>query len=203
MSLQLVLSPRQHFEELIEAGFSRLKIQAYPSVRTYLVDMMEFYLDTRNLFPEPRDETGQPRPTTMAEIWLQADSLAPAERIESLKQLADRALYVSGFFSDSLHRKIVDIDYYADMGGAAYARLASCVSQDTSAQVFRTFSNRFAEFADVLAFASQKSMVQTDEDVLRLYDRYLRTGSEIARDRLSEIGVLTLPSEQIKKARQD
>lgn len=203
MSLQLFLSPRQHFEELVEAGFSRLKIQTYPSVRSYLVDMLEFYLDARNLFPEQKNESGPSRSTTLAETWLSVDSLPPAERMESLKQLADRALYVSGFFSDSLQRKVVDVDYYADMGGAAYARLASSVSQDTSAIVFRTFSNRFLEFADVLAFVSQKSMVQTDEDVLRLYDRYLRTGSEIARDRLNEIGVLTLPSEQIKKARQD
>lgn len=203
MGLQLFLSPRQHFDELVEAGFSRLKIQTYPAVRTYLVDMLEFYLDTRNLFPDEKTEAGQNKPQTMAETWLQIDSLAPHERIESLKQLADRALYVSGFFSESLQRKVVDVDYYADMGGAAYSRLAGCIPQDTSAQVYRTFSSRFLEFADVLAFVSQKSLVQTDESVLRLYDRYLRTGSELARERLNEMGVLTVPTEQAKKARQD
>lgn len=203
MGLQLFLSPRQHFGELVEAGFSRMKIQTYPAVQTYLVDLLEFYLDTRNLFPEDKNESGQPKLHTLAEAWLQVDSLSPNERIESLKQMGDRALYVSGFFSESLQRKTVDVDYYADMGGAAYSRLAGCIPQDTSAQLFRTISTRFVELADVLAFVSQKSLVQTDESVLRLYDRYLRTGSELARERLNEMGVLTLPSEQVKKARQD
>lgn len=203
MSVQLFLSPRQHFEELVEAGFSKLKIQAHPSVQTYLVNLLEYYLDTRNLYPSEINESGQRVPQTMAELWLTAGQSSDAERIEKLKQLGDRALYISGFFSDSLQRKVVDVDYYTEMGGAAYATLAQSVREDTSAQVFRVFSKRFVEFADVLSFISNKTLVQNDESLLRLYERYLRTGSELARDQLIEMGVVTLPSEQIKKARQD
>ena len=38
-------------------------------------------------------------------------------------------------------------------------------------------------------------------DVLRLYDRYLRTGSQLAREKLNELGVLTLPKEQLKQSK--
>ena len=203
MNVQLYLSPRQHFEEMVGAGFTRLKIQTYPAVQSYLVDLLEHYLFAKNLFPEQNDSSGEKQMLTLAEMWLEAGNMANSEKIERLKQLGDRALYVSGFFSDSLQRKIVDVDYYAEMGGAAYASLAGCVREDTSALVYRVFSTRFLEFVDVLSFISQQSMVQTDESVLRLYDRYLRTGSEIARDRLVELGVVTLPIEQTKKGRQD
>jgi hypothetical protein len=203
MSVQLFLSPRQHFEELVETGFHKLKIQTYPAVRNYLVDLLEYYLDTRNLYPEELNEAGQKRPQTMAEMWLTAGSLELSERIDLLKQMGDRALYISGFFSDSLQRKVVDIDYYAEMGGAAYATLADSVREDTSAQVFRVFSRRFTDFADVLSFISQQSLAKTDESVLRLYEKYLRTGSELAREQLAEMGVITVPAEQAKKARQD
>ena len=45
----------------------------------------------------------------------------PAQRA-SLKQIGDVSLFVSGFFSDSLRRKLVDVDYYVSIGGVAYQR---------------------------------------------------------------------------------
>ena len=89
------------------------------------------------------------------------------------------------------------------MGGAAYASLADCVREDDSAQVYRIFSQRFIEFVDVLTYISQQSSVHTDQGLLQLYDRYMRTGSELAKEKLIEMGVLTLPTDQAKLARQD
>jgi len=203
MSVQLFVSPRQHFEELVGAGFQKLRIQTAPAVQTYLVDLLEYYLDARNLHPREFDENGQKLPQTMAEMWLTAGHLNPHERFEMWKQMGDRALYISGFFSDSLQRKMVDVDYYAEMGGAAYASLADHVREDLNAQVYRIFAKNFLRFADVLSFISQKSMGVSNENVLRLYERYLRTGSQVARDQLLEMGVVTLPADQSKKARQD
>ena len=54
------------------------------------------------------------------------------------------------------------------------------------------------DFVEVLNYISEKSSVQADQNVLRLYDRYLRTGSELAREKLNELGVVTLPKEQLK-----
>ena len=64
--------------------------------------------------------------------------------------------------------------------------------------VFTTFSKRFNDFVDVLNYVSEKSQIQSDSNVLKLYDRYLRTGSELAREKLNELGVVTLPKEQLK-----
>jgi len=124
-------------------------------------------------------------------------------KIELLKKLADKSLYMSGFFAESFQRKIIDVDYYAEIGGSAYYQLSSVTKEDTMAKVYSVFSSRFVDFMDVLTLISQNSLVQSNQSVLRLYDQYLRTGSELAREKLIEMGVLTLPLDQAKLTRQN
>jgi hypothetical protein len=136
-------------------------------------------------------------------MYLTASQLEHFEKIEKLKKLADKSLYISGFFGDSLNRKLVDLDYYVEMGETAYAALAATVREDLKAQVFKTFAVQFSDFVDVLTVVSQQSLIQGDESVLRLYEKYLRTGSELAKEKLIEIGVVTVPSDQLKRSKQD
>jgi hypothetical protein len=199
----LFVSPQKFFSEMVEKGFAKRKIQTHPQVQSYLVQILEHYLDARNLYDDEVDEFGHRKHGTLAEMFLLANQSPPSEKFGLLKKLGDKALYISGFFGDSLARKVVDIDYYADMGGAAYSSLADTAQEDTVAAIYRTFSKRFLDFVEVLTYISQESMVQNDQNLLRLYDRYLRTGSPMAQERLVEMGVLTVSADQLKHIRQD
>ena len=202
-SVELFVSPQIFFQELVQKGLTQRKIQTYPFVENYLVNLLQHYLDARNLFDSKyENEGGQKTPQTLAEMYLLAQSAEPQVKAELLRKLGDRTLYISGFFGDSLSRKIVDIDYYADIGGAAYASLAHCTREDTLAKVYGTFSERFLEFVDVLTYISHHSFIKSDESILRLYDRYMRTGSALAKEKLVEMGVLTLPQDQVKLGKQ-
>lgn len=202
-SLELFVSPQIFFQELVQKGLSQRKIQTYPFVESYLVNLLQHYLDARNLFDSKyENESGQRAPQTLAETYLLAQSAEPQIKAELLRKLGDRTLYISGFFGDSLSRKIVDIDYYADIGGAAYASLAHCTREDTLAKVYGTFAERFLEFVDVLTYISHHSFIKSDQSILRLYDRYMRTGSALAKEKLVEMGVLTLPQDQVKLGKQ-
>lgn len=194
----LFISPREYFTSVVEDGFAARKIKAQPQVKAYLIGLLEHYMDSRNLFENEVQESGKKTPQTLAEMFLQAQNEDTVTKVELLRKLGDRSLYISGFFGDSLERKLVDVDYYVEMGGTAYASLAAVVREDTTAQVYRIFSKRFVEFVDVLSFISQKSMITNNQSILRLYDRYLRTGSDLARDQLIEMGVLTVDRNQIK-----
>ena len=198
----LFVSPEGYFTEVVKQGLEQRKIKTYPHVESYLVNLLQHYLDARNLFESDVDEQGKKAPQTLAEMMLIAHSSEPSVKLEMLKKLADRSLYISGFFGDSLNRKIVDIDYYAEMGGTAYASLAHCAKEDAMVTVYTTFSKRFMDFVDVLTVISHSSLIKSNESILRLYDRYMRTGSELAREKLVEIGVLTLPADQLKLGRQ-
>ena len=201
--VELFMSPHGYFQELVQKGLAQRKIQTYPFVESYLVNLLQHYIDARNLFDQEISEsTGQKSPQTLAEMFLIAQNSEAFIRHEMLRKLGDRALYISGFFGDSLSRKVVDVDYYADIGGAAYASLAHCTREDTLAKVYDVFSTRFLEFVDVLTYISHQSAITSDQSILRLYERYMKTGSELAREKLVEMGLVTLPTDQVKLGKQ-
>ncbi len=192
------ISPEQHFTEVVKEACHERHVKTQPHVEVYLVQLLKHYLDSKNFHRPLQDDSTAKPIETFAEMYLQAmNSEAPKNR-ELMRVVADRSLYLTGFFADSLQRKIVDIDYYAEIGSAAYSALSAWSRQETIASVFEVFSKRFLEYVEVLNYISEKSQVQSDQNVLRLYDRYLRTGSELAREKLTELGVVTLPKEQLK-----
>jgi hypothetical protein len=200
MKTSLILSSDEFFHDVISEALQKRKLETYPQVKTYLVDLMKFYMDARNLHEQTFDESGKKKPQTLAEIYLEAQNAEHATKLEMLKKLGDRTLYVSGFFSESFSRKVIDVDYYVEMGEVAYGQLSSCTKQDTLSRIYSLFSNRFIEFVDVLSYVSQSAAIQSNHDVLQLYDRYIKTGSELAREKLHDLGVTTIPRfDQLKK----
>lgn len=203
--LDLLTSSEQFFTDIVSEALINRQIETSLSVQKYLVNLLNHYLDSRNLFGLEDFEilncefiTSRP-PETLAEMLLIANNSEEPQRTKLFKRLADKSLYMSGFFGDSLDRKIVDVDYYVNMGGTAYGFLAQNSREEYQSQIYATFANRFYDFVDVLTYISQKSFTKNNESLLRLYDRYLRTGSSLARDRLLEAGVLPV-SEKAKKS---
>ncbi len=190
----ILATPSQYFTEMVDAGFEKRNLKVPDPAKIYLISLLEYYLDARNLFTYP---------DTLAETFLLASSSPYSERIDLLKKLGDKSLYVSGFFGDSLNRKVIDIDYYAGMGGAAYHALSESVREESLSKTYKIFADNFLDFVEVLSFISAQSTVTSDQGLLRLYDRYLKTGSESAREKLLELGVLTLPRDQAKLSRQN
>jgi len=187
-NVTVLASPQSYFAEVVTAAVEKRKIETTPYVICYLVELLEANMHAKNFAFN----------TTLAEALLRADQAARPARLELLKKLGDVSLYTSGFFGDSLRRKIIDIDYYADIGGAAYASLAAEVNTEAQAHVYKEFSGRFLEYVDLLTYISQNSLVQSNQDLLRLYERYVLTGSELAREQLVEKGLLT--TAELKKS---
>lgn len=190
-------SPREFFCHRVETAFSKLKFNPLPQSRDYLVGLLEHFMISRNLFPMD-EESGRTRRETLAEMYLKAQNAPAPVRVDLLKKLGDSSLYISGFFGDSLSRKIVDIDYYVDMGGVAYSALATTASDERMSQVFNEFSSRFTAFVDALTFISQEALIQSNEDLLKLYDRYMATGSRLAEGQLLEKGLLNSDIQKTK-----
>ena len=190
-------TPREYFVERVEGALKRLGFSPLPMSRFYLVDLLERFMISSNLFPKD-DETGKIKERTLAELYFKAQNTSPPRHLDHWKQLGDSSLYISGFFGDSLNRKLVDIEYYADMGGVAYGALASMAGDQETSRMYGEFSTRFTEFVDVLTFISQESLIQTNEDLLKLYDRYLSTGSKLAGEQLMEKGLLNADLQKSK-----
>ena len=97
-------------------------------------------------------------------------------------------------FAESFHRKAIDVDYYIDMGANAYGYLSGAVPASAAtphAAVFSELSEKFAAFVDVLNQIGGRNVSAEDHaDVLRLYERWLKSGSETTARRLRSLGVL-------------
>lgn len=192
-----VLNPKEFFTSVVKEAFDHRRVSTFPLAQSYLIDLLQFFISADNLFVEEPVEGGK-RQETLAELFLKANNSENIQlKIELLKRLGDMSLYVSGFFGDSLQKKIVDIDYYVEMGCRAYMTLATTTKEDMARSVYREYSRRFPEFVEVLTHISQKVLIQNDENLLRLYDRYLRTGSRLAYEHLIEKGIIPTPDKKV------
>ncbi|HEX8757708.1 MAG TPA: hypothetical protein VF745_15335, partial [Steroidobacteraceae bacterium] len=102
------------------------------------------------------------------------------------------SLFVAGFFAQSFARKLVDIDYHIAMGGRAYGVLAESLSRGKGrvlGNVFAELSVKFQPMVDALNELADSGHAHTHEDVLRLYEIWLKTGSRRCYALLKRLGV--------------
>ncbi len=192
MVTNLVMDSNRFFKDVVEEAFIQCQLKADLYIRVYLVDILKHYLFIGNLY-DRKDSSGRKTRKTLAENLLTVSKMKPKERFEKLKGLADSSLYISGFFSDSFQRKIIDIDYYIDVGKLAYQTLAQDVEEDAFSKIYNEISIQFVNLVDVLSFISQKAEITDRENLLRTMDVYAKTRSPLREEVLMEKGVFNCP----------
>jgi len=139
-----------------------------------------------------RADRPAPPETTLAELHAHAASAPPATQVRTYRELGDRSLYLLGYFTESLSRRTVGPDYYADMGSAAYYRvdvLFKALFSDAFGPVFHELAARFRECVRVLAGVREANREHGD-DLVELYEEWLATGDEEVRRRLMDRGLV-------------
>lgn len=134
---------------------------------------------------------GKPSETLLTELYLQYLQARDEEKKVILQRLGDLCLMVSGYFSESIKRKVVDIGFYFGMGGSAYYNLSTMMQEKQSKETFDELSSKFESFSNVLGEMSERCGVQSNKDVLRLYERWITTGSDRLKSLLNEKGIST------------
>ncbi len=121
----------------------------------------------------------------------------PMQQKQQFKHLGDVSLYVAGYFQDSLNLKAVDVDYYIQVGGAAYQSVAARAEEDPKQSTYLELAEKFAGCVEVLAEISEKTLPRSEKDLLRLYEVWVKTRSDRAAKALQEAGIL--PNSTLKK----
>jgi hypothetical protein len=175
---------REWFREAIGETLAHRRLRVQEVTEFYLVDLLASFLEREKLYVEQPDGTVREQPLAM--ILLEALQKDRAQRTRELRRLGDTALYVSGFFGDSLARSSAGgVDYYIAMGERAYGALAKGGAQD----LFGELAERFGDFVDVFAEIAELSNLRSNRGLLRLYQRFLATRSERVAGLLRERGV--------------
>ena len=183
-------TPAEYFKDLVASSLARQHLRAADLTEYYLVNLLcQFIRLDRTA---PAGESNEPLAVRLARALRSGGS----EQRARLRSLGDFSLFMTGFFPDSFRRRLVDVDYYVSMGEYAYGSLAR-LDEDAFSEVFTELASKFVGFSDVLADVSERTALSSHTDVLRLYEKWLRTGSERDGQKLVERGIL--PNNSIGK----
>lgn len=185
MTLIHTETPEELFTELVTSAMDRQKVRSSPDSADYLVQLLDTFVRPADLYSRAEIVPDQP----LAEIFLAAVSADGMRRFALLKLSGDLALFVAGMLSDSLKRQAVDVDYYGKLGGCAYSTVAVSCHSPESATLFEELAANFGRFVDVLAEVSETCGLTDGSDVLRLYEKWLRSGSQRDASTLRRMGV--------------
>lgn len=186
----------EFFREQVHEAMEHQNLKAPEGVEFYLVNLLHECRKTEDLYGTCTEGFREEPLALLFSRAVQADDL---QRIKLLKRLGDFTLYISGFFPASFTRQIVDSSYYIQMGESAYGNLSSLLAHKAAfSEIFSDLAQRFVAYVDILTEVSEKSHIRKDSDLLRLYERWLKTGSVHARQLLSEEGILPLLDSSLK-----
>jgi hypothetical protein len=185
-----VVSLQEFFKDSVAAAMAKQGVAADDHTAYYVVNLLTLFARHEALYEHSKTGPGlQPLALLLAEA---ADTQDRDARNAVLRRVGDTSLFVAGFLGDGFARKLVDVDYYIDMGGAAYGRLSAGIRGTMQGRalcaVFSELADKFRDFVDVLT-EIRSSASAAAIDVLRLYEVWLRTGSPRAARLLREHGI--------------
>lgn len=195
-TLSLVIQPEGFFHELVTNATVHYDIRIQPETEFYLVNLLKQFMTTERLYQ--RDDKGSLKEEPLALMAKEAiEHPEPQGQARLFRNLGDVSLYTAGFFQESLNRKLVDVDYYIEMGEKAYHQVAVRTSEEILKNICSELAEKFATFVDVLAEVSDATTPRTEKNLLRIYEVWVRTKSERAEKTLKEAGII--PNSTIKK----
>jgi len=186
-------SLRSFFHDSVQSAIRNQNVQTRDETIWYLINLLDHFSRSERLFDDAGEGRGL-RP--LADLYAQAvNATSRRERRVILQRMGDVALFVTGLFSGlfTRRRRLVDVDYYAAMGGGAYAAvceaLGGSVGHRSLVETFDDLSRQFILFADVLAEVGESAFGCTDGDLLRLHERWRLTESPRLAAKLREAGI--------------
>jgi hypothetical protein len=188
------------FFEVVEDAMKARRVEATDGATRYLVMLLADYA-------HPSEGAGDAleRPVTLLldEALQVAD---PAERFERLRVLGDGVLYGCGFFGDHFEARGVDPKYLHGLGTRAYGAASSMLrrgpmplggaanaNDDASQDLFGELAQKFEAFVQVVAEVADATIAMgtaSSGGLLRVYERWLKTGSDRLANALTSRGVV-------------
>ncbi|MGE4048975.1 MAG: hypothetical protein AB7F35_29290 [Acetobacteraceae bacterium] len=182
---------REYFQHSIDDALTTQGVDAAVETVYYIVNLLTVYQRADRLYERTPDGL-ELKP--LAVMYAEALELPhPEQRNRVVQRLGDIALFIAGVFSESLQRRLVDVDYYIAMGSNAYGYLSDSMRGTTRGEVFGAIftelSCNFSEFVLALAHVRDGAEPRSNADILKIYDLWLRTGSRSAERRLRQLGI--------------
>ena len=185
---------QDYFRTSIDEVIAGQGVDLDPHATHYVVNMMTLFARSDEFYEDDGENFGlRPLALMLADA---ADAPSQEHRNQTLQRIGDVALFISGFFIESLVNKVVDVDYYIHMGENAYGSLSEEVRGtfrgNAFADVFKELALNFQLLIDVLNEVRANARPDSDANLLRTYEIWLKTGSRRAASLLRQQGVVPI-----------
>ena len=189
--LVAVTNLREFFHDSVQTALRKQRVAVDDHTEHYVVNILTMFARSEELYDStPEGMRLKPLAHMLADA---SEAASPQQRDETLRRLGDVSLFVAGFFAQSFARRLIDIDYHIAMGGRAYGTLADnlrgSIRGQAFAAVFLELAQKFQRLVDVLNEVAEMAHTHTDQDILRLYEIWLKTGSKRCYEILKRLGV--------------
>jgi hypothetical protein len=185
-----VANLQEFFRDSLHGALVRQHLAVEDQTEHYVVNLLTLFARSEALYEgAPGNVRLKPLVVMLCEAL---EAPTPTERNRALQRLGDVSLFIAGFFARGFAAKIIDIDYHIAMGGRAYAALADVCARGRGrvlGAVFAELSAKFQPLVDALNEISETSYRHTDQDILRLYELWLKSGSQRCYAILQRLGV--------------
>ena len=185
-----VANLREFFKDSLHGALVKQHLSVEDQTEHYVVNLLTLFARSEALYDSTPD--GMRLKPLVAILGEAFEAPSDAERNRALQRLGDVSLFIAGFFAHSFARRLVDVDYHIAMGGRAYATLAEASSRGRTrvlGAVFAELAEKFQPMVDALNELSETSYSHSDQDILRLYEMWLKTGSARSYALLKRLGV--------------
>jgi len=184
------------FRELLSLAMENQRARVQHATELYLANLLSGFLGTESLLVREDDGTLQRQPLALL-LKEALEGEGPA-RARALRRLGDTSLFVSGMFADSLSASLVDVDYAIAMGTRAYDALGEVAARHGRGErsLWDELSEKFSQLVEVLNEVSERTLASTNAGLLRIYEKWIKTGSPRVATLLSRHGmpaVLAVP----------
>lgn len=194
MSIFELVHPADFFRTKISSAANNLNLQLKDDVEFYIVNLLCEFIHPDQLVVDEIDLLDTP----LALIYKKALESAPEMQVKIYKRLGDASLYIAGYFQDSLNRKAVDATYYITMGSAAYQRISTLMRDRYRDQNFTTIygdlSKEFHNLVNIMVEVAEDIPADAHRNLLSIYERWSRTGSDKLRKILEDQGITPVPT---------
>jgi len=193
VSQKISLSPSMsgYFQEVVSEALRSRNLEATDAASSYLVDLLCDYA-------HPNEQSGSTLTQPLTFLLRDALEATGAERFQRLRGLGDGVLYVAGFFGGHIDSKGIHRGYIVSVGSTAYREAAAMLRRSPKVtgqgpDVLSELADKFERFAQVLGDVADAALASNARDpraMLKLYERWLRTGSSRLAEELGARGLI-------------
>lgn len=155
------------YDQLIE--INQKNLNPLPNETVYYSSLiMDQFGESQKYF---ETQEGRVREKILGTKLLEASSQPRPVQKRMLRDIGDTALFMCGYFSDSVNKKLIDLSYYHELGRIAYRRLNSHIPELYDyPEFYDLLSEKFQHLTEMIYLVSKQNEGLSTDDAFLIVD---------------------------------